>query len=794
MDQRRKWAYSVAAILLGGMMVAAYWMRHDASEPVPSVATPEAVTQFTGSGECRECHQTFYEKWAPSHHGLAMQPYSAALAKEKLTAAQAEVVIGPYRYQPEIQGETGALLEIGPQGERRYPMLHVMGGKNVYYFLTLLEKGRLQVLPVAYDVHRREWFDTTASAVRHFRDDPDQALHWLERPLTFNTSCHGCHVSQLSSNYDPVKDTYQTTWAEPGINCETCHGPGGEHVRLFRALPKGQTAPELKILSTKMFSAAQINALCAPCHAKMSPLSSSFKPGDRYFDHFDLTCLEDRDFYPDGRDLGENYTYTHWLMSPCAKAGELDCAHCHTSSGRYRFTGADANQACMPCHKNHVENAAQHSRHAAQTPGSQCVSCHMPKTEFARMWRSDHSMRPPTPATTLAFQSPNACNLCHTNQTAAWADQWVRQWRPRDYQAPILHQANLIETARRGQWARLPKILDYLGQTNREEVVAASLIRLLSDCESPDKTPALLQALKDSSPLVRASAASTLGSHLTPAMVEPLLEATRDEYRLVRVRAAVALAAAPAEMIPPAARAAFDRAKAEFEDAMRSRPDDPTTLYNLGNFYLAQGDAARAVNQFETSARLQPDHLAALVNGSLAYAQLADNERAESFLRRAHRLAPTNAAVNLNLGLLLGELNRMEEAVSFLRQALKADPRSVTAAYNLGILLAKEQPAEALDLFRQALRWQPDQPRNAYTLAFFLLQNHQTDEAEKVLREQVEQNAAHPGLYQLLGGIWEKQGKAEQAAALYRQAAHIQPFSPADRDFFLKQSQRLTAK
>ena len=109
-----------------------------------------------------------------------------------------------------------------------------MGGKNVFYFLTPLERGRLQVLPVAYDVRRQEWFDTTASAMRHFGDRRDEALYWKDRPLTFNTSCFSCHVSQLSKNYDLDADSYHTTWAEPGINCETCHGPGEEHVRVVQ--------------------------------------------------------------------------------------------------------------------------------------------------------------------------------------------------------------------------------------------------------------------------------------------------------------------------------------------------------------------------------------------------------------------------------------------------------------------------------------------------------------------------------------------------------------------------------
>ena len=201
----------------------------------------------------------------------------------------------------------------------------------MYYFLTPLERGWLQVLPVAYDVRRQEWFDTTASAMRHFGDRRDEALYWKDRPLTFNTSCFGCHVSQLSKNYDLQSDSYHTTWAEPGINCETCHGPSAEHAPLFRGLPANQPAPEdLKLIVISTLSTEQRNATCAPCHAKMSPVTMNFAPGERYFDHFDLVGFENDDFYPDGRDLGENYTYTGWRLSPCAKSGQLDCIHCHT--------------------------------------------------------------------------------------------------------------------------------------------------------------------------------------------------------------------------------------------------------------------------------------------------------------------------------------------------------------------------------------------------------------------------------------------------------------------------------
>ena len=65
-------------------------------------------------------------------------------------------------------------------------------------------------------------------------------MGWQEYPYTFNTSCYGCHVSQLATNYDLKTDSYATTWKEPGINCETCHGPSEAHNDAMRKLPKGE--------------------------------------------------------------------------------------------------------------------------------------------------------------------------------------------------------------------------------------------------------------------------------------------------------------------------------------------------------------------------------------------------------------------------------------------------------------------------------------------------------------------------------------------------------------------------
>ena len=53
------------------------------------------------------------------------------------------------------------------------------------------------------------------------------------------------------------------------------------------------------------------------------------------------------------------------------------------------------------------------------------------------MLRTDHSMRPPAPAATVAFKSPNACNHCHRDRDTAWSERAVKAWYPQDYQAAV---------------------------------------------------------------------------------------------------------------------------------------------------------------------------------------------------------------------------------------------------------------------------------------------------------------------------------------------------------------------
>ncbi len=712
-----------------------------------------------------------------------MQPFTAKFAESALGPQSAAIAIEGSSYRFLLDEGAGYIEESGPKGVRKLPIQHAMGGKNTYYFLTPMERGRLQVLPLAYDIQKKSWYDMAASGVRMHAEGPaDRPLPWTDSAFTFNTSCYGCHVSQLRTNYDLKTDTYHSTWREPGINCETCHGSGDAHVELYK---KDLSAKheDMRILRTTKFTVQQRSEMCAPCHAKMSPVSSGYQVTQRFFDHYDLVTLEDADYYPDGRDLGENYTYTSWLMSPCIRGGKLDCIHCHTSSGRYRFATENPNGACQPCHQERVANAEAHTHHKAGTPGGNCIDCHMPKTRFANMNRSDHSMLPPTPAATLRFQSPNACNLCHKDKSASWADAKVRQWHKKDYQRPVLERAALVDAARKAQWDKLPAMLAYIQDSNGDNVTQASLIRLLRTCDDPRRLPVVLKALQHPNPLVRAAAARSPGGAITAETREALVRATGDEYRLVRIRSAASLAGIPVDALPAAQQESVRKATDELLASYNARPDDFSNQTNLGNFYMDQGRLDQAIQSFENAIRLRPDSVGTLVNASMAYSRAGRTADAERVLDQALRLAPGNAPANFNRGLLLAELGRKADAEDSLRKALATNPNLAPAAFNLCVLMVERRDAGGLAYCKQAVQSEPGNEKYAFSLAFYLDQTRQSADALRFLQAFSARHACGVDTRMLLADLYLKSGNSKDALSIYQEAISTPGLAPGQRTF-----------
>ncbi len=752
---------------------------------ISKTSQDSAQSDYSGSESCIECHQEFYELWSPSHHGKAMQAVNKKFLKENKLPMSGRFMLEGKNYETTLEDSTLVLFEYDGDNINKFVAEWALGGKNVYYFLTPLEKGKLQTIPLAYNLNTGEWYNNPESAIRHFpnAEVQDEALPWRDRMYTFNTSCYSCHVSQLSTNFDLATDSYHTTWRESGINCETCHGPSAEHVALFRSLKEGDEIPEdVKLVVTSTFTPEQHNSSCAPCHAKMQPITASFMPGDRYFDNYNLTTLENPDFYPDGRDLGENYTMTTWGMNQCAINSEMHCITCHTSSGRYRFKGTEANNACLPCHQTRVEEVEAHSHHPIGSEGAVCVNCHMPKTMFGHMVRSDHSLRPPMPMLTLEFGSPNACNICHEDKPIEWAVKEVQKWHPDDsYRKENLRWAKLLKEARDMEWGNLDKMLEIISSQEKDEVVTTSFIRLLGNCTNDKKWPVLINAYSNSSPLVRSAAVGGLMGNYSEEAKEVLLKACTDDYRLVRVSAALPLAGFPANQFNDTETALIAKATEEYKQSLVTRPDDWSSHYNMGIYHQNRGEADKALASYETSANLYPESILPLINSSVLYSYIGNYEKAEQNLVRALEVDPGNEAANLNFGLLLAELGKTEEAKAALAKALEANPVQAVAAYNLSVIWAQTSLYEAVKYAEIAFEAMPDDPKYGYTLAFYQNEVKKTGQAINTLKSVIQLHPQHINSIYLLGQVYHQTGKTGQAKEVYRKALEDEEIPDAEK-------------
>ncbi|MCY1721574.1 ammonia-forming cytochrome c nitrite reductase subunit c552 [Prolixibacteraceae bacterium Z1-6] len=741
--------------------------------------------EFSGSESCRECHEKFYQLWETSYHGQAMMPVNADfVAKHNLPGSKPIDVEGKM-YEMVSSDSTMTLLEKEDDKlVNSYQMIWAMGGHNVYTFLTPLEKGKLQTAPLAFDANRNEWFNYPEAGVRMFDAgvDPDEALPWKDAMFTFNTGCYSCHISQLSTNFDLTSETYHTTWREAGINCETCHGPAGEHIRIFKNLKEGEEAKELGLISTKVFTQEQHNASCSPCHAKMSPITPSYMPGDKFFDNYNITTLEDRDFYPDGRDLGENYTLTGWMMNKCVQKSELHCVTCHTSSGRDR-NKENPNQACLTCHNNRNEDLEAHTGHPAKA-GLTCVSCHMPKREFVgHFLRSDHSFRPPMPEATIKFGSPNACNQCHTDKTPEWANEIVKKRPNGNYQEETLKWAQLIKEARDNDWSNIDKIYSYIKSGKPDEVVTTSFIRLLGNCNLESKYPVLLEAINSESELVRSAAAIGLSGNASEEVKNALLKACQDEIRLVRIQAVNTILTLDPARFNGEQQTIIANAEKEYVASMTSRLDNWSNHYNLGIYHQNKGEAQAALSSYETAARLYPESIMPLINSSVLYSYVGNHAKAEENLKKVLEFDPKNEAANLNLGLLLAEQGRLDEAEVALQAALERNPENnPVAAKNLSVIVAQRGDlAGAVKYAAIGAKARPKDPNYAYTLAYYQMQNGQKAESVKTLNELIKTHPQFLSATSFLADIYLQDGNKNKAILLYKNALKTEGISAQDK-------------
>lgn len=221
---------------------------------------------------------------------------------------------------------------------------------------------RLFELPVSYWSDGHRWINSPG-----YVDGTAE----FSRPV--NPGCLECHASYVRAlSIDPGTNRYERGSLIPGIGCESCHGPGAEHVQKETARQGKPGAGE--ILNPSTFSRDRQVDLCAECHngIQREALGAPFS-------------------YVPGRPLSEYYKplagaeVTHpdvhgnqvglLQRSKCYQSSaQMSCSTCHDVHAARKPAEFYA-QKCLGCHEWQECGMAAKLGHAV---ANQCIECHMP--------------------------------------------------------------------------------------------------------------------------------------------------------------------------------------------------------------------------------------------------------------------------------------------------------------------------------------------------------------------------------------------------------------------------------
>ena len=370
--------------------------------------------RYVGSHACEKCHREIYEHWQktpmanvvrdPRQHPDAIIPDLATNNAYKFSQDQVAFVYGSMwkqRYFTKV-------------GDDYFP------------------------LPVQWEIVNKKW---SKYQVPQTGGDwwaafyPPDNMHRPTGPL-----CDGCH----SVDYD----IHTKQAAEWNVGCERCHGPGSEH----SAHPGRDN-----IVNPAHMNYVAASDTCIQCHSQGQPLSNPIE--GKYYDwpvgyrvglelaHYwkleDHSLGEPQNFlyFPDGTAHKNRMQGNDFVQSVMYRRG-VTCFDCHDVHGtpNYAQLRKPANILCLDCHGPLSPNGPrtatieEHTHHKDGSAGSQCVACHMPAIETegpANTMIHAHTFRFIAPAMSEKYNIPSPCTLCHTDKTAAWATNAMRQWRER---------------------------------------------------------------------------------------------------------------------------------------------------------------------------------------------------------------------------------------------------------------------------------------------------------------------------------------------------------------------------
>lgn len=572
---------------------------------------------------------------------------------------------------------------------------YVMGsGNHVRTYLHRTRRGVLIELPLA-------WYAEQGS---HWGLNPgfDTAQPPQRRQISYGCMfCHNAYPEIPQGHDDPGADPVFGATLPEGIDCQRCHGPGGEHVRSHGRSP---------ILNPARLSPERSLEVCMQCHLETTsfPLPDSIRRFDRapfsyrageplgeftlYFDHAPGSGHE-------GKFEIVNAAY-RLRQSKCflATQDKITCLTCHDPHGGSR----DYNAVCKTCHGTVA--AANH------TGTEDCVSCHMPKRrteDVVHAVMTDHLIQRRPPANPLApLEERHGEAARYRGKVVLYYP--ARLPRPEDSLYLAVAQVSEKSNVEQG-------IADLRSAIAQFHPAQAEFYLELGDALRDSGHPAEAEqeyrdalARKPGSVLIN----RRLGDAQRAVATDP--NDARAWYDLGLAKSDAAALTKATELDPDLAEGwnalgsvqaeSGDSADAEknFRKALQIDPGSADAHANIANLLAAKNDLLQAMWHFERAVRFAPGNALYRFNYAVAFAKQSQFRQAEAQTEAAIQLKPDFAEAHDLLGGLYENGGSRDKAIAEYREAVRIRPGFGKAHLDLGAALLPRDRAAALEQFRLA--------------------------------------------------------------------------------------------
>jgi tetratricopeptide (TPR) repeat protein len=321
--------FQFAALLI----FAAFFFAFRSTASVTAIGAPGA--QYVGNRACASCHLSIYQSYSKTPMALTSGPTGNNLIEGSFEHSPSAMRYHVY------QKDGKAFLSY-----QRMDGATMRGTQELQFFVGSGRRGRsylfgvdgfLYQSPASYYSQKKRW-DMSPG-------------YESSREMPFNraieSSCLACHASQVRA-VSSTNNRYEAVpFAQDGIGCERCHGPGGEHI-------KGKSP----MIDPARLEPARRDSVCAQCHmsgeARINQPGRNvgmFRPGDLLADYV-LDYIYEGDF---------NYAY-----KAISHVEALAQSRCKLESGD--------RMSCLSCHDPHslppAEEKAAYFR-------EKCLACHL---------------------------------------------------------------------------------------------------------------------------------------------------------------------------------------------------------------------------------------------------------------------------------------------------------------------------------------------------------------------------------------------------------------------------------